>query len=74
MALNEQRHRHNTEAALLDADAKAVKRGHWLGFAASAVCIIACLASIAMGAHWSVSIALVGLPIMSMIGQTFGRK
>lgn len=75
MAELEQRHRHEADAHLIQADTQAVKRGHQYGLAAALCAIAACLASIPLGAHWSVSIALVSLPVAGVIRDLInGRK
>ena len=43
------------------------KRGHWLGFIIALAAVIAASATAYFGAHPSVSIALVGVPILGIV-------
>jgi uncharacterized membrane protein len=48
--------------------------GIWLGWTISLGSVIASLVSVQMGAHWSVSAALVGVPLMSVVRAFILRK
>lgn len=67
MAELEQEHRHTVERVQTDSDAKAIKRGQWTGFAISAIAIGGAIATALAGHHWSISIALVSVPIASVV-------
>ena len=69
MAEKEQQHRINCESAELEASVKDFRRGQWLGAALTAACIAGTVYSVYIGVHPSVSIALVGIPIMAIIGK-----
>jgi uncharacterized membrane protein len=53
---------------------RAAMYGLWLGWSLSAGSIAAALASVYIGAHWSVSAALVGVPLMSVVRTLVLRK
>lgn len=74
MAENEQRHRMQYEAEGLKANVKEAKRGQVLGTVLSALCIIGSVATVYLGAHWSVSMALVGVPLVSVIRAVINRR
>lgn len=75
MAELEQQHRHLNESALVKADEEAVRRGHNYGLYATVAALGACLLSVWMQAHWSVSIALVSLPIAAIVKDLInGRR
>lgn len=81
MAELEQQHRIDSERAALDQNIKASQTeamttqiGVTFGAIISVLSIVACLLSVWMRAHWSVSIALVGLPIMGAIRAMITRK
>ena len=46
----------------------------WLGWTVSMICILAALVSVYIGAHWSVPIAFVGLPTMSVVRAFLIRR
>lgn len=81
MAEIEQQHRIESERAALDSNIQASKaesliarQGHRYGAAISIIAIIATIVSVAIGAHWSVSVALVGVPLMSAVRALILRK
>ena len=81
MAELEQQHRISSEQSVIAAnieaqkeEANAIKRGHYLGASVSAMSVIGCVISIYLGAHWSVSIALVGVPLMGAVKTLITRK
>lgn len=81
MAEAEQKHRIESEREALFANIKAqqiegraIKRGHYLGAALSVVATIAAVVSAHIGAHPSVSIALIGVPLMSAVRAIILRK
>lgn len=81
MAEIEQQHRIESERSVIQHNAKisqteatTTQIGVTFGAITSVLAIIACLISIWQGAHWSVSIALVGLPLMGAIRSLITRK
>jgi uncharacterized membrane protein len=81
MAEIEQQHRIESERFALQANKEAqvaeintIKRGHYLGTAISLLSIVAVIASVFAGAHPSVSIALIGVPLMSAVRAIILRK
>lgn len=81
MAEAEQANRIASERSVIDAniqaqkeESKAVLRGHYLGAAVSMTSIAASVYSVSIGAHWSVSVALVGVPLMSAVRAIILRK
>lgn len=69
MVEQEQTHRieHDTKALL--AEINDTRRRNWLGAFISITSISASVFTTYIGAHWSVSVALVGLPVAAMIGS-----
>ena len=66
MAEQEQQHRINLESQMVPADVLAGKRGQWLGAAISVLALsLAAIVSI-LGGPWQVSVALVGVPVLSV--------
>lgn len=70
---NEQRHRMSYEAQELTATIADVRRGHWIGGLLGLSCVAGAVYTSFIGAHWSVSVALVGLPITALAGKFFTR-
>lgn len=66
MAEAEQAHRIACEKEALAATVAEAKRGQWLGAIISVASLAGALLSVWFGAHWSVSVALVGVPIMAL--------
>jgi uncharacterized membrane protein len=81
MAEVEQQHRIESERAALQSNIDAAqseilasRRGLQLGAAISILSILAALATVFMGANWAVSVALVGVPLMSAVRALILRK
>jgi uncharacterized membrane protein len=70
----EQEHRITHDRQIVAAMIRDTKRTHRIGGAISVVCVCAALASVYLGAHPSVSIALVGVPIVSVINAIIRSK
>lgn len=69
MAEKEQEHRISYETAELNATRRDFRRGQVIGSLLALVCVSASVYSVHAGAHPTVSIALVGIPIMALIGK-----
>lgn len=67
MAEAEQAHRHNTESTDLIQHAQALKRAQWSAVAVSVLAIAGAIATAMAGVHWSVPVALVSVPIASIV-------
>lgn len=67
MVEQEQAHRIKHEQDGLAAAIKDTKRGHWIGGTISVMCAAGSVYTAYIGAHPLVSIALVGVPISSVI-------
>lgn len=74
MVEDEQAHRISYEKAHLNALAGDTRRGHYIGLAISVASIAGAVYAASLGAHWSVSIALVGVPILGIIRAIVGSK
>lgn len=70
----EQEHRINYDKQIVAAMIRDTKRTHRIGGSISVVCVVGCLASIYLGAHPGVSIALVSVPIMSVVTAIIRSK
>ncbi|TQE92099.1 MAG: DUF2335 domain-containing protein [Spiribacter salinus] len=66
MAEAEQRHRIDMEGQLVPANNKAGLRGQLLGAAISVVALTLAVVAAWIGAPWQVSVALVGVPVLSV--------
>jgi uncharacterized membrane protein len=53
---------------------KAISRGHWIGAVVSALSILAASVTAWNGAHPIVSVAFVGIPLMSVVRAIILRK
>ncbi len=73
MIEEEQRHRITFEQAALKAEISDVKRGHYIGLAIGGAAIAGAIVTALVGAHPTVSIALVGLPIAGIIRSIIRR-
>ena len=73
MVEQEQAHRIAHDNQALGAEIKDTKRGHLLGALISVVSIAASVFTAYIGVHWSVSVALVGLPIAAMVASITKR-
>lgn len=67
MAEAEQAHRIAYEASGLQAATKEASRGQYLGAAISLAALCGAVYAAYIGTHWSVSVALVGIPVLGMI-------
>jgi uncharacterized membrane protein len=65
----EQKHRISYESTALQAQMNDNKRRNWLGAGIAFLAISACVFTVYIGAHWAVSVALVGLPIAAIVGS-----
>jgi uncharacterized membrane protein len=65
----EQQHRISYETTALRAQMGDNKRRNWLGAGIAFVAIAASVFTAYIGAHWAVSVALVGLPIAAIVGS-----
>ncbi len=74
MVEREQAHRIEHEAKVLNAQTRDFSRSHWLGSVIALCCIAGAIYTAVIGAHWAVSVALVGLPITALVGKLFSRK
>ncbi|WP_161936792.1 DUF2335 domain-containing protein [Tepidimonas taiwanensis] len=81
MAEDEQRHRHAIEAASMHTKQETVRitardnlLGMVLGFLALAASLGAAIWSVAIGAPWQVSVALISLPVMIVAAELVRRK
>lgn len=73
MAEKEQEHRISYERAELEATRRDFRRGQVMGSILALACVLASVYSVSIGAHPIVSIALVGIPIMALIGKILKR-
>lgn len=67
MAEAEQAHRHTTESADLSHHADSIRRAQWSAVAVSALAILGAIVTALWGAHWSVPVALVSVPVASIV-------
>ena len=74
MVEREQAHRIEHESKVLSAQTSDFARSHWLGALIALCCIAGAIYTATIGAHWSVSVAMVGLPITALVGKLFSRK
>jgi uncharacterized membrane protein len=74
MAEQEQAHRHAIETAAVDSDIKSQARGQRLGFSVSILSIAGATLTGMMGVHWAVSVALVGVPLASIVKAFLGTR
>lgn len=74
MVEREQAHRISEESSILKATIKDTARGHWIGLSISIASIVGCIVTAYMGAHPTVSIALVGLPLVAIIQSIMKNK
>lgn len=70
----EQQHRINHENLVLGATINDTKRGHWIGGAISIAAIGGAVLSVYLGAHPTVSVALVSVPIGTIINAILKNK
>lgn len=74
MVEREQAHRIGEESAILKATIKDTARGHWIGLTIAVASIAGAIVTAYMGAHPTVSIALVGLPLVAIIQSIIKSK
>ena len=67
MAEKEQAHRIQAEAEGLSATVAEARRGQFLGAAIAAIALAGAIFTAYIGAHWSVSVAMIGLTILGII-------
>jgi uncharacterized membrane protein len=74
MVEQEQAHRLITDREELSASIKDTRRGHFIGALIALAAIAASVYTASIGAHWSVSVALVGLPIAAIINSILKKS
>lgn len=74
MVEREQARRIDADKEELTASIQDTKRGHYVGVAIALFAITASTYTAYIGAHWSVSVALVGLPIAAIINSVLKRN
>lgn len=74
MVEQEQAHRIEHDKQKLTASVGDFKRGHWMGYTLGVLCVAGSIYTAVIGAHPTVSIALVSLPIMAAIRGFFGKR
>lgn len=67
MAESEQQFRQQYEKEGLEATVREARRGQYLGAAICFAAVIGAAFSAYVGAHWAVSAALVGVPVLGMV-------
>jgi uncharacterized membrane protein len=74
MVEREQAHRISEESAILSATIKDTARGHWIGLLIASASISGAVWTAYIGSHPTVSIALVGLPLVAIIQSILKNK
>ena len=74
MAELEQIHRHDYEIKILRQESSSIFNGQWLGAFTATSSIAAATFTAYIGAHWSVSCALVGVPMLGIVKAIVNRK
>lgn len=74
MVEREQAERHKADEAILVATIGDTRRGHWIGLAIAAASIAGSVATAVYGAHPTVSIALVSLPLVAIVKSIVSSK
>jgi len=74
MVEREQQARQEIDKQAIIAEIKDTRRGHYIGAIIAVVAIGASVYTAMIGAHWSVSVALVGLPIAAIINSIRSKK
>lgn len=74
MVEKEQAHRQAFEMAGLAATRNDTRRGHLIGGAIALSAIGGAVLVVYLGGHWSVSVALVSLPVAGIIDKVLGRS
>lgn len=73
MVEQEQQHRIIYESTRLDGEIKNSKRGHYIGGAITILAILAAVVGAYFGVNPIVCVAIVGLPIASILKSIFGK-
>lgn len=73
MVEREQIHRITYEEKRLSGEIEAAARGHWIGGAITVIAILTAAVSGYMGVHPVICVAIVGLPIATIIKSVFGK-
>lgn len=73
MVEEEQAHRIAHENTRQDAEIKANRRGHWMGSGITVLAIAAAAVGGYLGVHPAICVAIVGLPIATIIKSMFGK-
>ena len=66
MAEKEQEHRISLESQIVPANNQAGRRGQLLGASISVLALVLAVAAAYIGAPWQVSVAIVGVPVLSV--------
>lgn len=74
MVEDEQKHRFAQDRAALSAEIWDTLGGKALGAVMTIVSVGASVYSVTLGAHWAVSVAIVGVPITALIGKFVRTK
>lgn len=74
MAEEEQAFRIKIETAGLQGAIAEAKRGQFLGASISIIALAFATLTVYLGAHWTVSVALVGIPIMGLVKAIVDRQ
>jgi len=74
MAELEQAHRIEMERIGQEGSIKDTRRGQCLGATIAIAAMTGAVVAAALGAHWSVSVALVGVPIMGVVKAIVDRR
>lgn len=67
MAESEQKHRIALEHLAITSEINATSRGQWMGAWVSSIAIIGAVVVSLLGVHWSIPVAMVGVPVASVI-------
>jgi uncharacterized membrane protein len=70
----EQAHRLQYEQDSLKASVRDTKRGQWMGWSISIAAVAGCIATVYIGAHPTVSVALVSVPIATIVIAIINSK
>lgn len=73
MAEKEQAHRISIESQGVAANVNEARRGQLMGAVLSALCIIGTILSVYLQADWRVSMALIGVPLLSTVRAVINR-
>lgn len=73
MAEQQQAHRHDIERTVVNGELSVAKLGGWLGLVVSLCAVGGSVFTALAGAHWSVSVALVGVPLAGVVRAFLAR-